>query len=793
MKKITLNGSWQLDGAGFACAGEIPGSVLSVLLENGLIEDPYYRDNELKTLALLDHDFDFWRTFDYQPDGNRVLLHCDGLDTLCDIYVNDKHLGYTDNMHRTYEFDVTDRLVAGKNRIRITFHSVDKYLKANDPLKPTLGVGHSLKGYGNLRKAICMSGWDWAARLPDVGIWRDIYLLVVDSARLTDFRITQRHENGKVFLKPTLCFDGEAEATVTLTAPDGEKIELEIGKENEIENPQLWWPNGLGEHPLYRVEAILSQNGFIVDRSVKKVGLRTLTLVREKDEYGESFCHEVNSVRFFAMGANYVPEDHILSRITPERTRKLLEAGIDAHYNVVRVWGGGYYPDDFFFDICDELGLVVFLDMMFACTSVYLDEPMLKNATAEFYDNLRRVRHHACLGVICGNNEIEDMYGPQFAEDYLKLFEQVIPDVVNEVCPEIPFTPSSPTSGGHFDCPGDDNRGDSHFWSVWGGNLPYKAFREHYFRYLSEFGFQAFPSEKTVNTFTLPEDRSVFSRIMEMHQRNDSANSKIISYLADNYRYPNSFSALLYASQLLQADAIRYGVEHLRRNRGRCMGTLYWQMNDIWPVASWASIDYFGRYKALHYFAKRFYNPVLISCEETGERTTRPHVVMERIHDYETKARLCVTNDTLQDISGTVYWELRANDGSIIEQDAVPLSVPALSAKHLDEKDFCKTDVDRTYLSYRFVVESKVVSEGTVLFTAAKFFQFKDPHLRYEINGGEITVSADSYAKSVEIDSPDSDFILSDNYFDLNGDSKTVKILKGSPKTIVLRSVYDIR
>ncbi|MCQ2449416.1 MAG: glycoside hydrolase family 2 protein, partial [Clostridia bacterium] len=280
MKKITLNGCWQLDGAGFACAGEIPGSVLSVLLENNLIDDPYYRDNELKTLALLDHDFDFWRTFDYQPDGNRVLLHCDGLDTLCDIYVNDTHIGYTDNMHRTYEFDVTDRLVAGKNRIRITFHSVDKYLKANDPFKPTLGVGHSLKGYGNLRKAICMSGWDWAARLPDVGIWRDIYLLVVDSARLTDFRITQRHENGKVFLKPTLCFDGEAEATVTLTAPDGDKTELEIGKENEIENPQLWWPNGLGEHPLYRVEAILSQNGFIVDRSVKKVGLRTLTLIR---------------------------------------------------------------------------------------------------------------------------------------------------------------------------------------------------------------------------------------------------------------------------------------------------------------------------------------------------------------------------------------------------------------------------------------------------------------------------------------------------------------------------------
>ena len=796
MIKTDLNGKWIVKGNGYECEGTVPGSVYSFLLNAGLMEDPFYRDNELKALELMDHEYEFSRDFDFELDDNRVLLHCDGLDTLCDLYINDRHLAYTSDMHRTFEFDVTDYLKNGNNQIKVVFHPVDKYLKEVFPLKPTNAPTHPLKGFGNIRKANCMHGWDWGPQLPDAGIWRDIYLLTMNSARITDIRITQRHSDGKVYITPHVCTDKEAEMILTLTSPDGCTTALEANKENEIDHPHLWWPNGLGDQPLYEVKVELIENGEVVDSQSRRIGLRTMKLIRERDKYGEGFCHEVNGVRFFAMGANYIPEDSIFSRITPGRTRTLLQNCKNCHFNAIRVWGGGYYPDNYFFDYCDEFGLIVFFDMMFACSSVPLDESMIENIKAELHDNLTRLRHHASIALICGNNEIEEMFAykkTEGTEDYLLLFEDIIPSAIQELCHEIPYVPSSPSSYGHFVDPQNENFGDSHFWEVWHYNAPFTAYRSKYFRYLSEFGFQSFPCEKTVNSFTLPEDRNIFSRIMEKHQRNDSANGKMITYLSDNYKYPTSFGTLLYTSQIMQAEAMKYGVEHLRRNRGRCMGALYWQLNDIWPVASWASIDYFGRYKALQYYAARFYNPILISCCEIGEFTTRPYVNMERTVDYSTKATLAVTNDTLNDLSGTVYWELRKNDGEMIESQKVQIEIPALSVTSLDELDFHKTDVNHNYLYFYFEMDGKTVSSGSVLFTAPKYFEFLDPDLKFEIKGDEITVFSNAYAKSVEIYSPDSDFILSDNYFDMNPGKRTVKILNGSAKTIELRSVYDIR
>ena len=800
MKRISLNGTWFMKGAGYECIGNIPGSVYSFLLDNELMEDPYFRQNELEALKLLENEFTFSRKFEWNVTGDKVLLHCDGLDTLCDIYINGKHVAYTDNMHRTYEFDVTDLLMEGKNEITIICHPVDPYIKKKDAEHPLPACPDALAGYGHIRKACCMLGWDWGPRLPDAGIWRNIELLILDSARISEFHITQRHTDGRVYITPFVETDKAAEVRVNMTTPDGNVVALEAGKETEITQPMLWWPNGMGEQPLYRIKAEVLENGKAVDCQEKRIGLRTLKLIREKDVHGESFCHEVNGIRFFAMGADYIPEDNIFSRITPERTRWLLKQCSDSHFNTIRVWGGGYYPDNYFFDICDELGIIVFQDMMFACTLIWADDDFKDNIKAEFVDNLKRIRHHASLALLSGNNEIEVVFkrkiqgNPEMFQMYLDVFERMLPDLVKELCPYIPYISTSPITCGHFIDPNNENYGDCHYWEVWHSDKPFTEFRNKYFRYLSEFGFQSFPCEKTVNAFTLEEDRNVFSRVMEMHQRNGSANGKILSYLSQTFRYPNEFGTLLYASQLLQAEAIRYGVEHFRRNRGRCMGTLYWQLNDIWPVASWASIDYYGRYKALQYAAKRFFNPVLISCMETGEKTTRPVVTMELGRpDYETKAQLCITNDTLQEIVGVAVWALRNRDGSIIEEGRITVTVPALSPVWLEEMDFRKTDVDNTYMSYEFIVDGQTVSEGTVLFTAPKYFRFLDPNLRYEINGDEITVYADAYAKYVEIDSSDSDFILNDNYFDMNAGTKTVKILEGIPGNVMLRSVYDIR
>lgn len=799
MRKISLNGIWNMSGGGYSCSGTIPGSVCSFLLDAGLIEDPYYRENELQTLALLENPFTFSRSFLFSSDSSTVLLRCEGLDTLCTISINGNKVASTRNMHRTYEFDVTEFLRSGENIISVECDPAAPYVRQMDKKRHLHSPPDAIDGFTYLRKAHCMFGWDWGPRIPDAGIWRNISLLILDTPRITDCKITQRHDHGKVYLRVDAETSSPCQLEAELTSPDGIRCVIPCNEEFEVAQPQLWWPNGLGKQNLYLISVSAKQNGKHVDTITKTIGLRTLKLVREKDRYGESFYHEVNGVAFFAMGADYIPEDCILSRITPERTRWLLQQCKDSHFNAIRVWGGGHYPDDAFFELCDEFGLVVFLDFMFACGYLPDSEQMRQDITAEVRDNLFRIRHHACIGVLCGNNEVEQFVfetpmEPDIESNYLTLFEDVFPNLVNELCPDLPYIPSSPTTCGHFVDPHNENYGDNHYWKVWHENEPYYAYRKHFFRYLSEFGFQSFPCEKTVNSFTLPEDRNVFSRIMERHQRNGNANGKILSYLSQTFLYPHDFGTLLYASQLLQATAIQYGVEHLRRNRGRCMGTLYWQLNDVWPVASWASIDYCGRYKALQYVARRFYAPVMISCDEVGETTTRANVNMQaHLHDYATTAALAVSNESRQEVCGTVRWALCNADSDVLCSGSQAVCVPPLSSITLERMDFHKTDVESNHLFYWLDVDGETVSQGSVLFTAPKHYQFHNPQLSWELNGDTITVNALAYAKFVEIDSPDSDFILSDNYFDMEKGSHTVKILSGSPKTLQLRSVYDIR
>ena len=797
MKKYSLNGIWRLRGGKYDTEGRVPGSVFSILLEKGLMDDPFYRDNEAGALEILDNEFSFSRSFDYKRGEGRTTLVCEGLDTLCTVYLNGKSLAKTDNMHRTYRLDVTDYLVDGENEIKAVFSSVDKYIKAcqrerfiknADPIP--------LNGWPHIRKAHYMMGWDWGPRLPDVGIWRDIYLVDESMPYITDVRVLQCHEAGAVYLTVNAETNTPCDIVLTLTSPDGRVLSLNNNEKTKIENPLLWWPRGYGEQNLYTLVCKSLQNGIVSDKNTRKIGLRDMKLHRERDEWGESFCHEVNGVKIFAMGADYVPEDNILSRITRERTEKLLRACVSANFNTIRVWGGGFYPHDFFFELCDELGLIVFLDCMFACACYPYGEDFGENVRAELYDNIRRIRHHACIGVISGNNEIE-MLGGYFGEDeragYLDLFERVIPDVMKELCPEIPYVPSSPSSHGGFDAPNDENVGDSHYWAVWHSNKPFTDYRNHYFRYLSEFGFQSFPSMKTIEEFTEPADRNPFSRVMEMHQRNPAANGKILNYLSQTYLYPTSLDLLVYASQLMQAEAMKYAVEHLRRNRGRCMGALYWQLNDVWPVASWSSIDGSGRYKALHYEAKRFYSPILISCKETGEYTERRDVTDERRVGYETRAELYVQNETVKDTFGEVVWSLFSADGELIQSGASPLSVPALSVARIEELDFNKTDVKRNYLWFAYKVGDEVISSGTVLFTKPKHFNFVDPHLSLSLSGDEITVTSSAYAKYVAITNESDDLILNDNYFDMNRGEVRLKIISGSPSGLRVRSVFDVK
>ena len=835
MDKMILDKNWQMQIIGENVYGisedwieaQVPGSVYSNLLHHGLMPDPYDRMNELDALKLMENDFRFQTTFTLsrqQTDSDFLLLRFDGIDTLAKVCLNGRVLGSVNNMHRIWEFDIAETAVCGENTLLIEFASPTKFIEEENAKVFTGGSAEAMRGFPHLRKAHCMFGWDWGPRLPDVGIFREVSVLFGEKARLGWVYITQKwHDKEKNISEDKayivqdvvdITTDGRIEGFV----PDGNyeiQIALYDDRDNlvkskssrqdaewhtiTVRNPKRWWPHGYGEQPLYRMEVtLIDETGEVLDVWSRRIGLRTVTVNTQKDEWGECFAHEVNGIKIFAMGADYIPEDNILSRVTRERTEKLLRDAVAANHNCIRVWGGGYYPDDWFYDLCDELGLLVWQDFMFACASYELDDEFEHNICAEIRDNVRRIRHHACLGLWCGNNEMEAQtldkaWQPSAKQkyDYIKLFEYIIPKVLEMEDPETFYWPSSPSSGGNFDDPWDENRGDAHYWDVWHGNKPFTEYRKYQFRYLSEFGFQSFPCLKTVESFTRPEDRNIFSRVMEMHQRNAAANGKILSYLSATYLYPSEFDLLLYASQLLQAEAIRYGIEHFRRHRGRCMGTVVWQLNDIWPTASWAGIDYYGRWKALHYAEKRAFAPVMISCEETGELSERPYCIAQPA-PIEKSARLHVANETTQLIKGVAHWQLRSASGEVLLMGQEGVTVNPLSGIWLEKHDFSAFNELEVYLSYAFEIDDRVVSESTCLFTAPKHFTFEDPKLSCVREGSSLIVSAQAYAKNVEIQGVDKDVRLSDNFFDMNPGEKRVEIVEGDAEKFSVRSVYDI-
>lgn len=783
---------------------QVPGSVLSALLAAGRIPDPYWRMEEYPVRDL------FWKDYvyevEFEPAGEvlaqpHVELVCDGLDTIAELSLNGQPLGTADNMHRTWTYDVKDKLEEGVNSLEIVFRSPLKYMEdaraaCADTITyvPTGGM----PGSNFIRKAHSMFGWDWGPQLPDAGIWRGIALQAGRGAKLDDVLILQNHEvqdhkmqdhtaQGHAVNAVRLtvqaaaldCPDDDCAVHVRLIGPDGSLLESEAqvcgGKaaaELDVQSPLLWWPNGYGEQPLYRLETSLRLRGQTVDERVHTVGLRTITVSTERDAYGEEFAFVVNGVKIFAMGADYIPEDSILDRVNAERTERLIADCVKANFNCIRVWGGGYYPDDFFYDSCDRHGLIVWQDLMFACNVYSLSEEFEQNIRQEVDENVRRIRHHASLGLWCGNNEMEmgwcewpkvTGHSDKLKADYIKQFEYVLPKVVRNADPETFYWASSPSSGGCFDLPNDENRGDVHYWDVWHGMKPFTDYLNYYFRFCSEFGFQSFPSLKTVESFTLPEDRNIFSPVMESHQKNGEANGKIMYYLSSYYRYPKDFDSLLYVSQLLQAEAIRCGVEHWRRHRGRCMGAIYWQLNDCWPVASWASIDYFGRWKALHYEAKRFYAPQLLTAVNEGYAVT-----------------LYLHNEGRTPLNAQVRVRLADTDFRVQEERTADVHIDALSAASVLTCDFTERmgslRENSVFAAYELIVDGRKVSGGSLLFVRPKQFEF--PRCSYGVRVEEsgdsfqIRVVSDRYAQHVELSLLTMDAVFSDNYFaitDLDG------------------------
>ena len=773
-----------------------PCTMYGVLLEKGIIDDPFYGLNEREYMHLADKGCKFECEFEVEAavlSKEYVELTFLGLDTICEITLNGTNLANVKNMHRAYTYSVKDILNDGKNLIELDFASPTEYFEKMNNKHFVWTNGDTIPGAGHLRKALYMSGWDWGPTLPDMGIFRPVVLDAYNGDKIDNVNVRQHHGDGNVVLdievetKHGKKYDAYAEI-------DGKRVILKNGKGKiKIDNPRLWWVRGYGEQYLYELVVSIADGDEVLDSKTQSIGLRTLTVSTAPDPTGSEFCFVLNGVKIFSMGANYIPQDNLLSRITPERTEKLIKTAVDANFNTIRVWGGGYYPEDEFYDICDRYGLMVWQDFMIACMNVWLTDDMKNEYIKEAEYNVKRLRNHPSLALLCGNNEMEECIANWnignsllIKEDYLELCERIFPQLCEKLCPDVFYWQASPSSGGGFDDPNCETRGDVHYWVVWHGGVPFTEYRNHKFRFCSEYGFEAFPSYKTIKEFCEEEDMNCFSRVMENHQKCVGGNKKILMYMADNYLYPRTFETLVYASQLLQADAIKYGVEHFRRNRGYCMGSIYWQFNDCWPVASWSSVDSNLRYKALHYAAKKFYAPIAVGLFLEGNGLT-----------------VNIANETMNDFDGEVRMYVSASDLKIKEEYIRKISVDRLSSKDVFE---VKIDLSDAYNDFLYVdlydENGKFICRNSQLLIPAKHYNFNKPEINVEIKdvdcGVELSVTSDCFAKGVFIDFDGFDVVLSDNFFDITSSSPyvvtatteyTADELKNTMKVL---SVYDI-
>ena len=773
MNIIDLNGSWTLtnENRKISCPATVPGCVHTDLLSADIIKDPFYRDNEYTQMWVCYEDWTYTRNFEVPADllkYKKIMLECMGLDTLATIYINGKEIAKTKNMHRRYAFDIKDYISAGTNEISIFFASAPKYAEPLSNTGTGFGPGpYSLPGSERVRKAMYTWGWDWGPKIPSAGIWRDIFIKAYNDMKIDDFHIYQSDvtDNKVTFDMETDAdvFGKNTDYEIEIKSPSGEV--LETCKEKltvadsvsfTIENPEIWYPAGYGEHPLYTVT--LKTNDEIIE---KKIGVRKIEWVEDKDEWGRTFYVRVNGIPIFVKGANYIPMDQFPSKENIPDINRLLDIVLDTNMNTVRIWGGGIYESDDFYNLCDEKGILVWQDFAYACSFYPMDDSLLvEEYEEEAIDNIKRLRHHPSLMIWSGNNEIEKHvwvgnppYGciddKYYREDFKELFEIKLRNIVSDYDPDTFYIRSSPHSDEIFVDPDSHDMGNTHYWGVWHGRAPFTDYRKYHTRFLSEFGFQAMPSMETMKTFSLPKDWNMYSKIMEYRQKSPVGNEIIMNYLSKNYKLPNSFRSLVYISQILQADGIRYGIEHYRRNRNnfRCMGTIYWQLNDCWPAISWASIEYSFRWKALNYMAREFFKPVDLTIEE-DENSVRLHIV----------------NDTLNDFSGTVRYQLCKVDGTVIFADTMEGTCKSLSAnmiKEIDLTDYIKEN-GRDEVFFSCGLDD--MAEKHVFFTPVKYVDLIVPNITVKACGNKLKVTTDVPSFYTQIDVPDTDVRLERNF-----------------------------
>jgi beta-mannosidase len=817
MEIQSLAGKWKFRQSGTEewLPASVPGGVHTDLLALDRIPDPFVGDNEKRVAWVAETDWEYCCQFSAAPDllsQPQTWLVCDGLDTLANVSLNGSELGRTNNMFRQYRWDVKPLLKAGENELRVAFDSTVRYITEKQAIRPMAGVSQAIPGGPYVRKAPCQFGWDWGPQLPPIGIWKDIRLEGYDGVRIEDVHLRQEHVDGKVTVEARVTVQSWDEAprsaVLRLVGPDGQIFETsgEIGSDNgsrlevRVDAPQLWWPNGYGAQPLYQVSVELREADVVLDQRKYQLGLRSLELRQEPDEWGQSFTFVVNGQPIFAKGSNWIPADSFPTRISDEYLEGLIRNAAETHQNMLRVWGGGFYEEERFYDLCDRYGILIWQDFIFSCSVYPLDDPeFLENVRIEVTENIRRLRHRASLALWCGNNEMEwgwvdwGWKGPEYQDmkiAYDKFFHHTLPAWCASEDFDTAYWPSSPSSDTPFDAPNGQIQGDAHYWDVWHGRKPFTAYRDQYPRFMSEFGFQALPPLATIHTYADESEWNMTSYIMEQHQKNASGNSLMVGQMLDTFRLPKDFDALVYLSMVLQAEGIRYGVEHWRRFPKRVSGTLYWQLNDCWPVASWSSLDYFGRWKALHYAARRFYAPLLMSIE-----------------DKPSEQDVYISSDLGESWEGSVRWSLETLDGKVLEKGE-----QAVKAAPFDVTPGCKLDFssrltddlrrDTAFIA-ELIQDGVVLSRQTAFFLPTKHLALAEPgistQLRIEDGQVHLELTSRSLARLVEVAFNGADVVFSDNYFDLPA-GRAVSISASLPEGWTLpqaeaalktRSIYD--
>jgi len=808
IESISLDGTWMLHRpkTNESWPAVVPGCVHSDLGRAGLLPSIDWRDNEATQQWLDAETWVYRRTFtltESQLSGAQPELVCDGLDTLATISLNGTKVLETDNMFRVWRCPVGPQLRAGENTIEITFHSTLPVIAAGQAKRPlrewNIYFDRHL-GRGYVRKMPCAYGWDWGPVAPTAGIWKNIRLEFVRASRWQDVHLRQQHAKSEVRLEINWKTSGPGRVHFELRrngvlVTDSATITCDGKSTLVVKNPELWWPNTLGAQPLYEFRAILTDSSGAQDIWERRIGLRSLRLVREKDSIGESFFYEINGQPMFCKGANWIPVRILLPEITREDYRKLLQDTADANMNMLRVWGGGIYENDDFYDLCDELGILVWQDFIFAC-GMYpsWDPAFLANVEVEARDNVRRIRHHASLALWCGNNELEGPFGgaPDWPWDvYGELFDKLLPQVCAELDPDTAYWPSSPhTPLGDRKDHNSDFSGDTHHWSVFFAGQPFEYQRTWRTRFMSEFGFQSYPELRTIEAFTALEDRVPMSRILDYHQRSEVGNQTILKYLSDWFQPPANFADFLTVSQITHSLCVRYASEHLRRIQPVCGGVLYWQINDIWPCASWSSIDSFGRWKALHYDARRFFAPLSVSIEEDLPTSKA------RIHISNQGAALSVVD---------VRWQITDTDGKVLLESKATVKVAAQSGEYvadLDATPFLKNHHTHDLMVWAWAsVNGVVVSRNWVPLARPKYLSLAAPQIHAELKttseGISIYLSSKKPAPYVVLSLSYDDARFEDNFFHLHpGEHRAIKLLRGPSeeavrKQLTIRSLAD--